>query len=209
MAKSQTVQPVTAAPRRSLAAALFGTFFRLTIVLAAVEFAVFLMSADRPEMQGQPLGYVLRYAIWAGIGEASFYPALDEFLQANQSALPVLLPIALSAALTLFFLPSINAMRRRAGGRFVVILLNLFVGWSGIGWIMALIASFAGDGRRPHRTEMMPAARDRPARPRRSILPSAGSAPVKPARSAVVRTTGRAEPAVMRRTSSQSWVRPR
>jgi hypothetical protein len=209
MVKSQTIEPLNVAARRSLVAALFSVFSRLTVALAVVEFAFFLMSADWPDFQGQPLGYVLHYAIWAGIGEASFYPVLDEFLQANQSALPFLLPITLSAALTLFFLPSINAMRRRAGSRFVVYLLNFFVGWSGIGWIMALIASFAGDGRRVHRTQMMPAARNRPARPRRSILPSTGPAPVRPTRSAVDRTTGRTESAVMRRSSSQSWVRPR
>jgi Superinfection immunity protein len=202
----QRRQPGNAAARRSLVAAMFGFFFRLAILLVIMEAAIVWWTADRQDLQGQPLGYILHYAIWSAIGQASFYPALDEFLQSSQSALPFLLPAALSAALTFYFLPSINAARRKTGPRFAVYIINTLTGWSGIGWIIALIASFAGGRGQP---QMAPASGNRPGRPRRSILPSTGPASFKPTRSAVVRTMARSEPAIMRRGSSQSWVRPR
>lgn len=42
-------------------------------------------------------------------------------------------------ALTLYFVPSIAAFKRRMPNRFAIFLLNLFFGWTVIGWFVALI----------------------------------------------------------------------
>lgn len=51
-------------------------------------------------------------------------------------------PEAGIAALIFFFLPSFIAMLRGHNNTFAIFLTNLLLGWSGIGWIVALIWSF-------------------------------------------------------------------
>ncbi len=46
-----------------------------------------------------------------------------------------------SIALTLYFIPTIVAFKRRHLNRVPILLLDLFLGWSFIGWIIALIWS--------------------------------------------------------------------
>jgi hypothetical protein len=46
--------------------------------------------------------------------------------------------------LGVYFLPTIIAAARRARGLVGIILLNLFAGWTGIGWVIALIWSLVG-----------------------------------------------------------------
>lgn len=48
----------------------------------------------------------------------------------------------------LYFLPAIIALIRKHHNKAQIILLNLFLGWSGLGWIGALIWS-AGTVKRP------------------------------------------------------------
>jgi hypothetical protein len=52
------------------------------------------------------------------------------------SAIAVLLMIAA------YWLPAINAKLRHVRGIGQVVIVNLFFGWTGIGWIVALVMSF-------------------------------------------------------------------
>lgn len=59
----------------------------------------------------------------------------------------------------LYFVPSIVAYYRKASNMTTVLLVNIFLGWTAIGWIVSLILAFAGDSgdqARRHR-EMMAA----------------------------------------------------
>ena len=47
--------------------------------------------------------------------------------------------ILLAIAIGVYLLPSIVAMRRRHHQRLAIFMLNLLLGWSGLGWIVALI----------------------------------------------------------------------
>jgi len=59
--------------------------------------------------------------------------------------------VVLLAGLPLYFLPSIVAGVRRHHNLFGVVLLNLFAGWTMIGWIAAMIWAWAAPGdRTPH-----------------------------------------------------------
>ena len=51
-------------------------------------------------------------------------------------------------AIVLNFLPVVIAAMRGHRSTFAIFLLVLFFGWSGIGWLIALIWSFADTGRR-------------------------------------------------------------
>jgi hypothetical protein len=50
------------------------------------------------------------------------------------------LPFAL-LGLALYFLPTIIAAARRAKNLVVILLVNIFAGWTGVGWIVALVWS--------------------------------------------------------------------
>lgn len=41
--------------------------------------------------------------------------------------------------LTLYFVPSIAAFKRQMPNRFAIFLVNLFFGWTVVGWVVALI----------------------------------------------------------------------
>lgn len=47
--------------------------------------------------------------------------------------------------LALYFLPTIIAAIRRSKGILGIILLNIFAGWTFIGWVIALIWSLVGE----------------------------------------------------------------
>jgi hypothetical protein len=47
----------------------------------------------------------------------------------------------------LYFLPSIIAVRRHNDNLVAVIAINLLVGWTFIGWIVALVLALSSDGR--------------------------------------------------------------
>ncbi len=51
------------------------------------------------------------------------------------------LPLAL-VGLALYFLPTIIAAARHAKNLVGILLLNIFVGWTGIGWVATLVWSF-------------------------------------------------------------------
>ncbi|MBI5018302.1 MAG: superinfection immunity protein [Deltaproteobacteria bacterium] len=48
-------------------------------------------------------------------------------------------PILLGAAAVLYFLPALVAVRRHHHNRAAIALLNLFLGWTGVGWALALV----------------------------------------------------------------------
>lgn len=61
--------------------------------------------------------------------------------------------------LIFYFVPTAVAQYRKAANFTTVLLINIFLGWTAIGWIVALILAFAGDSgeqARRHR-EMMEA----------------------------------------------------
>ncbi|MGH6931331.1 MAG: superinfection immunity protein [Dongiaceae bacterium] len=194
------------APRQSLAAAAFGFLIWALIMLSIAEFVAYQIIADNQHLQGQPWGYVLHYGIWMAFGGAPFYPALDELLSTNQKILPVALPVIAAAALTAYFLPSINAARRKSLRRFAVYFVNLLTGWTGFGWLVALVILRGNDQASPRTAPARPPRRTRTGR---SILPASGPIATRSTRREGIKTVDRHEPAVAHRDSSRSWVRPR
>ena len=49
--------------------------------------------------------------------------------------------IVLAVYAFIYFIPALNAGRRRHHQTAAILLLNVFVGWTGIGWIAALVWS--------------------------------------------------------------------
>ena len=49
--------------------------------------------------------------------------------------------IALAVFAFVYFIPALNAWRRRHHQTTAILLLNIFLGWTGIGWIAALVWS--------------------------------------------------------------------
>ena len=47
----------------------------------------------------------------------------------------------LSVLIVLYFLPGINAFQRNHKDRTAILALNILLGWSGLGWIIALVSS--------------------------------------------------------------------
>lgn len=50
-------------------------------------------------------------------------------------------------ALALYFLPAIIAAARHTHNATGILLLNIFLGWTGIGWLVALLMSIFSDPR--------------------------------------------------------------
>lgn len=53
----------------------------------------------------------------------------------------------LAAAAALYFAPFLIALLRRHRNTVSILLTNLLLGWTGIGWIVALIWSAANEGK--------------------------------------------------------------
>ena len=47
----------------------------------------------------------------------------------------------------LFFLPTFVAFSRQATHRYIVLALNFFLGWTFVGWVIALALAVSGDAR--------------------------------------------------------------
>jgi RsiW-degrading membrane proteinase PrsW (M82 family) len=54
----------------------------------------------------------------------------------------MLMLVAFGIAVCLYFLPTIIALKRNSPKTAAVVILNFFLGFSGIGWIIALILAF-------------------------------------------------------------------
>lgn len=50
--------------------------------------------------------------------------------------------LLLIAAVWIYFMPSIIANNRRHKDRFAILLVNFLLGWTSIGWVIALVWSF-------------------------------------------------------------------
>lgn len=65
-------------------------------------------------------------------------------------------PIFLLVSLFLYFLPAFLA--RNKSNFTAILLVNLFLGWTFIGWIVALIWALSSDSQRPATPQQQPAA---------------------------------------------------
>jgi hypothetical protein len=50
--------------------------------------------------------------------------------------------IALGVVLVLYFIPAIIAWQRRHRQRVAILVVNIFFGWTFVGWIIALVWAF-------------------------------------------------------------------
>jgi len=50
--------------------------------------------------------------------------------------------VGVIAGLLLYFIPSIVAFKKRRDNKISILLLNIFLGWSLIGWVVALVWAF-------------------------------------------------------------------
>jgi hypothetical protein len=246
-AQRQSAAPRAAGgPQRSLVGAAFGHFFRWLFLFGLAEAVALFIFADSEGLSDRPwgaiLGALVQYLLtqpvlpdevyqglldWFGLTQAdlfAFYDRINPFIQAQQDALVFYLPAAASLALTLFFLPAINAARRRSPIRFLIWLANwavvfLAVAWGGavvVLWLAAFVFSFLGGGvkRAPRPAQPQPATQpSRPAaqphkaaRPAVSVASAAAHAVQRSARPAAA--LNKREPTVVRR-GERSWIRAR
>ena len=56
--------------------------------------------------------------------------------------------IILALAVAVYFLPSIIALKRDHRNAMVILCLNIFLGWTFLGWIASLVWSLTNDTRR-------------------------------------------------------------
>jgi hypothetical protein len=236
--------------QRGLVGAAFGHFFRWLFLCALAEAVVMFVIADSEGLTDESWGYIFHYVVWYALTQpvfpaevyvglqdwfgltpaalAAFYDHVNPTIQAQQDAFVFYVPAGAALVLTLFFLPVINAGRRRNPIRFLILLANLAV----IGlyqqlhdavialWLGALLFSFVGGGgglrtARPRQPKPQVATpqQQRPAgQPQRVARPAPAA---MPARASVVDRARRAatplnkrEPAIVRHGTG-SWVRGR
>jgi hypothetical protein len=232
---------------RSLFGAAFGHFFRWLFLFALAEAAAMFVIADSEGLTNEPWGVIFHYLVWYPLTQpifpaeiyqalldwfaltpadlSAFYDEINPFVQEQQDALVFYAPVAAALALTLFFLPAINAGRRRSPIRFLVWLANwavvfLAVPWGEgvvVLWVAAFVFSFVGGGRRaprqprpqspPAPQQARPAGQpQKTARPVPAAAPAPASAVQRSARAAVA--LNKREPTVVRRGGG-SWIRAR
>lgn len=235
-----------AAGGRSLFGAAFGHFFRWLFLFALAEAAAMFVVADNEGLTNEPWGVIFHYVVWYPLTQPIFPPQIYEVLQNSfgltpadlsalydrinpiiqeqQDALVFYVPAAAALALTLFFLPAINAGRRRSPIRFFVLLANLAVifllgqwreGVIGL-WLAAFVFSFVGGGARRALRQPQPQTAGQQPRPASQPQKAARPAPAAmPAPASVVQRAPRTatplnkrEPAVVRHGGG-SWVRGR
>lgn len=71
-------------------------------------------------------------------------PAMAQDRSAEGAVYMIAILFLLVGAL-LYFVPTAVAQYRKASNMTAVILINLLLGWTMIGWVVALIMAFAGD----------------------------------------------------------------
>jgi hypothetical protein len=232
--------------QRGLVGAAFGHFFRWLFLFALAEAAAMFIVADSQGLDNESWGYIFHYVVWyaltqpilpaeayaalqdwAGLTPAdlsALYERINPFIQEQQAALMFYVPAAASLALTLFFLPAINAGRRRSPIRFLIWLANwaivfLSMPWGEgviVLWVTAFVFSFVGGGgqRAPRQPHLQVATQpSRPAnQPQKSARPAPAAMPVP---ASVVQRAPRTatplnkrEPAIVRHGGG-SWIRGR
>jgi hypothetical protein len=258
--RGPAARPAAGGPRRSLLGAAVGHFFRWLFLFALAEAAAMFVVASNEGLENEPWGVIYHYLVWYPLTQpifpaeiyqglqdwfgltasdlAAFYDRINPVLQEQQDALVFYTPVAASLAFTLFFLPAINAARRRSPIRGLVWIANwavvfLAVPW-GEGvialWLAAFVFSFLGGIRRaPRQPKPQPqpqpqahpqprtaTAQARPARrPQKAAQPTSAATAAAAAASAIDRTArasfalNKREPTVLRRGGGASWVRAR
>ena len=249
MQKAQRTAAQGGGQQRSLLGAAFGHFFRWLFLFALAEAVVMFIVADKENLTSEPWGYIFHYVVWYVLTQpilpaeayaalqdwfgltpadlSAFYDRINPFIQEQQDALVFWVPVAASLALTLFFLPAINAGRRRSPIRFLVWLANWAVvflskPWGGgviVLWLAAFVFSFVGGGgrRAPRQSQPQPqpqASNQQPrpvgqpqkqkaGRPAPAATPARESAVQRAVHSVVAL---RREPTVSRRDGGGSWI---
>ena len=56
----------------------------------------------------------------------------------------LILALIAIVSLVIYFLPTVIAFMRHNGSKVAILLINLFLGWSGIAWFVTLIWAFVG-----------------------------------------------------------------
>jgi len=242
-----TIDRSAGQPHRGLVGAIIGSIIRWAFI-SAIAGAAFVFVVSNNEYLEDSLGENVTYSIWYLFHEIlpALMPgspidadAIYDALKPHAGLLPFLLPFIFGAAITLLFLPTVNAYRRRSGLRFFVLLINLAVlywawqsggvaldlsgreGWINgqsitlkalIPWIILLILSFVGM-RRKRPAVPLPA----PARP--LMAQGHATAPRIPSHAAGAATRNVSPTQMMpqrqggspinRSVSGGSWRRPR
>lgn len=167
-------RPAADGPRRGLFGAAFGSFFRYLLLFAAIQAAAMIVVAGLEGIEDEPWGLIYHHMVWYPLTQPilpdpvmdalrewfgvtpedllALYERINGFVQEQQDALVFLTPVAAALALTLFFLPSINARRRRSPIRLIIFLANLavlvLIPEMGLGvvvvWLAAFVFSFVG-----------------------------------------------------------------
>jgi hypothetical protein len=229
---------------RSLFGAAFGFWFRFLFLFGLAE-AVLLFTFAGSGDSDASWGDLLRYALWYVLKQqalqgdiyqvlqqvtglapsvlADFYDWMRPALDAYRDVLVFAGPAGLALALTLYFLPWINASRRQNPIRILVCLLNLaaaplYLKFAGapVLWLGALLLSFAGRGGlrlpkpapRPVKGSPNQPARPAPNPPVRVETARAVAGAGGPDHSGRATVNLKREPTVIRRGGG-SWVRPR
>src|SRR5262249_59611863 len=174
--RRQTTGRPASGQSRTLFGAAFGFFFRWLFLLALAQAAAMFAVAQSEGIGNEPWGYIFHYLVWYALTQPifpeAFYTALQDWfglapaalsdfydqinptLQEQQDVLLYYVPAAAALVLALFFLPAINARRRRSPIRFLVWLANwavlfLAVAWGPgviVLWLAAFVFSFLGRG---------------------------------------------------------------
>jgi hypothetical protein len=237
-------------PRRSLPRAVFGHFLRFLILVGIVQAVAMFVIATVDYLDNESWGMIFHYVVWYALTQPifppevydllrdwagatrgdlhAFYAEINPALEADQDVLVFAVPAAIALALTLFFLPAINAGRRRSPIRVLVYLANFAVipllGEMGEGvivlWLAAFVFSWLGGGARKSRPAPVETASG-PARPVATAAPTGQPSrrvpaiPAAPTGAAAVERAGRAvaalkrEPTVTRRSGGATWIRAR
>lgn len=254
-AQRQSAAGRPAGPRRSLVGAAFGHFFRWLFLFGLAQAVAMFVVADAEGLQNEPWGVIFHYLVWYPLTQPIFpaeiyqglqdwfgltpadlsavYDQINPFLQEQQDALVFYVPAAAALASTLFFLPVVNAARRRSPIRFFVWLANwavlfLIVPWGPgviVLWLAAFVFSFLGGVRRAPRQpqpqpQPQPQRQEAPSQPRPAVTAQKKAGrPATSAATAAAHAVQRAarpalalnkrEPTVIRRGGGDSWVRAR
>jgi hypothetical protein len=123
--------------RRSFIGTIIGSIIRWGII-GAIAGAIFVFVVASNEYLEDSLGDNVLYAIWylasavpaaisADAVAAVDANAIYDALKPHAGLLPFLAPLAFGVAVTLLFLPTVNAYRRRSGLRFFILLFNLAI----------------------------------------------------------------------------------
>jgi hypothetical protein len=248
-------------PQRSLLGAAFGSFFRWLFLFGLAEAAAMFVTAQSQGLANESWGYIFHYVVWyaltqpifpaeiyAGLQDwfgllpadlSAFYDKINPIVQDQQDKLVYYVPAAAALAVTLFFLPAINAARRRSPIRVLVWLANwaVIVLFPSFGegvmalWLGAFLFSLVGGGgqRAPRQPQPQPQQQAAPQQPRPASQqrpasqPRPSNQPQRPVRaqaatpareSAVQRAVNsvvsvRHERTVSRRDDGRSWIRGR